>query len=173
MPIGYFATDFEIRKTYNMSYDLYCYKSKIGNPDQDEADSVIEADKDKWAKKDINPETKLSIIKALRKHNSKLISVDFKYGEITELPPDIIKAEKNRFDHIELNFTKGELSIRFIIYDNHVQITVPYWYKGEEAKQLFIDIKSYIKIIHDTAGYFIFDPQTRKVFNPSKMVLMD
>lgn len=38
-------------------------------PDEDEADAVIEADNDKWAKKDRDPNTKLAIVKALIQFN--------------------------------------------------------------------------------------------------------
>jgi hypothetical protein len=40
---------------------------------------------------------------------------------------------------------------RIIVYDNHVFLTVPYWYKGQKAEQLFGYIKAYIKIIRETA----------------------
>jgi hypothetical protein len=53
-----------------MSYDIYCYKSKIGKPDEDEADSVIEADNDKWAKKDKDAATKLALVKNLIEFDS-------------------------------------------------------------------------------------------------------
>ena len=60
-----------------MSYDIYCYKSKSGIPDAEEADTVIEADTDKWAKKDRDATTKLEIVKALTKYNPALEVFDF------------------------------------------------------------------------------------------------
>lgn len=48
-----------------MSYDIFCYRSKLGKPDEDEADAVMEADNNKWAVKESNPATKLAIVKAL------------------------------------------------------------------------------------------------------------
>ena len=101
-----------------MSYDLYCYKSKIGKPDESEADLVIETDTDKWAKKDTDPVGKLAVLRALINYDPKLIFSDFHYGEITELTPAIIESEKKKFDHIELTVPEGEISIRLIIYDN-------------------------------------------------------
>jgi hypothetical protein len=151
-----------------MSYDIYLYKSKIGRPDVDEADAVIDADNDKWAKKEINPHIKLAIVKALTEYNPRLQAFDFHYGDITKLSVKTIEEEKNKFDHIEINASEEDAAVRLIVYDNHVFITVPYWYQGEDAKQLFKDIKSYIKIIRETAGFLVQDPQTGQVFDPAE-----
>jgi hypothetical protein len=94
-----------------------------------------------------------------------LEAFDFHYGKIAKLTATTIEEARNKLDHIELNAAAGEISIQLKVYDNHVAITVPYWYKGDEAKILFEDIKAYINLIHRTAGYFVFDPQTGEVFN--------
>lgn len=148
-----------------MSYDLYCYRSKSGKPDESEADSVVESDTDKWAKKERNPATKLAIVQALTAYNPKLEANDFHYGDITKLSVSTIEQEKNKFDHIEINHPDDDPSLRIIIYDNHVFITAPYGTRGQKAEQLFEYIKAYIKIIRETAGYFISDPQTGKVYD--------
>jgi hypothetical protein len=151
-----------------MSYDIFCYKSKIGRPDEDEADAVIEADNDKSAKKEKDEATKLAIVKALTQFNPRLEAFDFDYGEIAKLTATTIEEAKNKFDHIELNTYDGDLAVQLTVYDNHVYITVPYWYKGDQAKNLFQDLKSYIRIIRETAGYFVFDPQIGQVFDPAE-----
>jgi hypothetical protein len=151
-----------------MSYDIYCYKSKSDKPNQEEADSVIEADNDKWAAKDRDANTKLSIVKALTNYNPRLEAFDFDYGEIAKLTATTIEEAKNKFDYIELNTREGDIAVQLTVYDNHVYINAPYWYKGDDAKRLFQDIKSYIRIIRETAGYFVFDPQTGNVFDPAE-----
>jgi len=151
-----------------MSYDIFLYKSKIGRPDEEEADAIVLADTDKWAEKEINPQIKLSIVKALTECNPRLQAFDFHYGDVAKLSVKTIEEEKNKFDHIEINTSEGDAALQLIVYNNHVFITVPYWYKGDEAKQLFKDIKSYIKIIRQTAGYFVWDPQTGQVFDPAE-----
>jgi hypothetical protein len=151
-----------------MSYDIFCYKSKSGIPDEGEADLVIEADNDRLATKDRDVNTKLSIVKALTSYNPRLEAFDFDYGEIAKLSSTTIEDAKNKFDHIELNTPEGDIAVQLTVYDNHVYINVPYWYKGEEATRLFQDIKSYIKIIRETAGYFVFDPQSGQTFDPAE-----
>ena len=134
----------------------------------EEADTVIEADNDKWATRDKDAITKLAIVKALAEYSSRLEAFDFDYGEIAKLTATTIEEAKNKFDHIELNTPEGDITMQLIVYDNHVYINVPYWYKGDEATKLFQDIKTYVKIIRETAGYFVFDPQTGQVFDPAE-----
>ena len=151
-----------------MSYDLYCYKSKIGRPDEEEASSIIDDDSDKWTKKERDPAAKLAIVKALTAYNPRLEAFDFDYGEIAKLSATTIGQAKDKFDHIELNPPEDDLAIQVTVYDNHVSFSIPYWYQGEKAKQLFGQLRAYIKIIRDTAGYFIYDPQAGEVFDPAE-----
>ena len=77
-----------------MSYDIYCYKSKLGKPDEDEADSVIAADSDKWAKKDRNPALKLAIVEnniiirpPNNMQNRPLVNTDIRPGNNIQIRP--------------------------------------------------------------------------------------
>ena len=58
-----------------MSYDLYCYRSRLGKPDEAEADSVIITDNDKWVKKEKDPAMKLAIVRALTAYNPRLEAI--------------------------------------------------------------------------------------------------
>ncbi len=60
------------------------------------------------------------------------------------------------------------MAIQITVYDNHVCFSVPYWYQGQKAEQLFDQLRAYIKIIWETAGYFVSDPQTGEVFDPAE-----
>ena len=51
---------------------------------------------------------------------------------------------------------------------DHVFITRPYWYEGDEAKNVFKTISEYVKIINKAAGYFVYDPQAEIVFDPDQ-----
>lgn len=154
-----------------MSYDLYCYKSKLGRPDLEEAKAVIEVEEDEenQEKEDVlsDPATKLKIAKALLEFNTRLESFDFDYNEIAELQSISVDEAKEQFDHIELNTTEGDLATQITIFDNNVSITIPYWYSGEKAKSVFDKVGEYTKIIHKTAGYFVYDPQTENAYDPS------
>jgi hypothetical protein len=147
-----------------MSYDIYCYKSKLNRPDLEEAKNAIEVDEETETISD--SETKLKITKALTEYNPRLENFNFDYQEIAKLQGTTIDEAKRAFRHIELNTPEGDLAIQITVFDNNVSITVPYWYSGEKAKEVFDKIYTYTKIIRETAGYFVYDPQIDKVFDP-------
>lgn len=147
-----------------MSYDIYCYKSKLDRPDLEEAQAAMEIDEDEEVASD--PETKLKIAKALIDYNPRLESFEFDYDEIAKLQGTTLDEAKEAFDHIELNTPEGDLATQITIFDNNVSITVPYWYSGDEATKVFNKISDYAKVIRQTVGYFVYDPQTDKVFDP-------
>lgn len=147
-----------------MSYDIYCYKSKLDRPDLEEAQSAIEVDEETETNSD--PKTKLKIAKALTEYNPRLESFEFDYQEIAKLQSTTIDEAKKAFSHIELNTPEGDLATQITIFDNNVAITVPYWYSGDKARQVFDKIYDYTKVVRQTAGYFVYDPQIEKVFDP-------
>lgn len=149
-----------------MSYDIFCYRPKGDTPNEDEADQAIEKDNDKYSNTVDELETKLVILKALIAHDPNLNSVDYKFGSISNQPIEILKTESKRFHHIEVNSSDNDLPVRLTIYNNHVYINFPYLHSGTKARRLLEEIKKYIIIINETAGYFVFDPQLGEVYNP-------
>jgi hypothetical protein len=147
-----------------MSYDIYCYKSKLGRPDLDEAQSVIEESES--AKSDTDNSSKEKIAKALQDYNPKLERFQFDYDEIAKLQSTTVEEAKANFRYIELTKAEGELAVQLTIYDDNVIVTVPYWYDGDKAKQVFNEVNEFTKIIFKTAGYFVYDPQIEKVYDP-------
>lgn len=145
-----------------MSYDIYCYKSKLDGPDLEEAQAVIGEDNET----EPDEKTKLEIAKALMVYNPRLESFQLDYTEIAKFQKISIAEAQKRFDHIELNTPEGDLATQITIFDNNVVISIPYWYSGEKAIEVFDKITNYVKIIRQTAGYFTYDPQIEKVFDP-------
>jgi hypothetical protein len=146
-----------------MSYDLYCYKSQLGRPDLEEAQATIEVDV-----VEADPETKLKIAKALIDYNPRLESFEFNHEEIAKHQGTSVEEAQEDFDHIELNTPESDLATQITIFDNSVSITIPYWYSGKQAEDIFRKVTEYTKIIRQTAGYFVYDPQTEKVYDPLK-----
>jgi hypothetical protein len=151
-----------------LSYDIYCYKSQLGRPDIDEAQSVIEVEEnDENEVVESDPATKLKIAKALFDFNPRFESFEFDFKEITELQKISVEEAKEKFNHIELNSLEGDLATQITIFDNNVSITIPYWYSGEKAKTVFDKVSEYTKLIQKTVGYFVYVPQTENVYDPS------
>jgi hypothetical protein len=147
-----------------MSYDIYCYKSQFGKPDLEEAQAAIEAHQDGEVVS--NPETKFRISKALIEHNPRFQSFEFDYDEIARIQNISVEEAKKQFSHIELNTPEGDPVTQITIYEKVVSITVPYWYSGEQATEVFNDIFTYAKLIRQVTGYFVYDPQKEQVYDP-------
>jgi hypothetical protein len=150
--------------TATMSYDLFLYKSDIGKPDIDEATKVIEGDDDIWVKKPYNYEAKTAIEKALIEVDPSLKGFD--YQQLAHKKGKTIDEVKQTFMKFELISDDGS-NIQLDIYDYHVAITVPFIHRGDEANGVFQKLQNYVDTISNIAGYFLYDPQTGEVFDPS------
>lgn len=149
-----------------MSYDIFCYRPTTATPDEDDADRAMEMDSDKYSKALDDPETKLSILKALVFYNPKLEATHHRYGLIANLSVDTLRNDPATFHHIDVYSPENALPINLTIYNNHVHINFPYWHDGSSAKRLLDEVKSYFTIVGNTAGFFVFDPQLGEVFDP-------
>jgi hypothetical protein len=152
-----------------MSYDLYCYKPTSDVPKLNEAEALIEeiteADESGIAVK-CDSTTRDEIAAALRKHNPRLEKFDFDYGKIAFRLKISENAARARFQHIELTPPRGDLAIQLTVHHDHVFISVPYWYKGTAADHVFSALSAYLRVIRETAGFFVYDPQSGVVFDP-------
>lgn len=146
-----------------MSYDIHCYQSKIGKPDLEEAQESMEID-DSESKE--QSAVKFDIARALIDFNPRLEAFKLDYNEIAKLHRISVEEAKEQFNYIELNPPDGDLVIQITINNHNVSLTIPYWYGGDQARQVFKYLMEYLKIIRKTAGYFVYDPQTDQVFDP-------
>lgn len=157
-----------------MSYDLYCYRSASGVPDAAEAQSVVEAINAAEEAADANAAssgTKEKIVAAIVKHNPRLEPFQFDYVAIAE-SQKISEAEaRSRYQYAELNPPEGDLAIQVTVHDDHVFISIPYWYTGDRADKVFSQCSEYLRVIKSTAGFFAYDPQTGGAFDPEQSEL--
>ena len=106
------------------------------------------------------------IAEALLANNPQLEQFEFDYEKIASLQHISLEEARTQYAHIELNTPEGEHATQITISDYEVVITIPYWYEGEQAQAIFQKISTYLKIINNEAGYFVYDPQTEQVFDP-------
>ena len=147
-----------------MSYNLYCYRSRTGKPDLGEAKQVIEGSE---AIKPSANNLKEKIASALVNYNSKLERFENDYKEIAKAHGITVEEAKQRFQHIELNKPDGNMVVQITI-DRYVTIAVPYWYVGDKAIKIFREVDNYTKVVARTVGYFVYDPQSGKAYDPRK-----
>lgn len=145
-----------------MSYNLYCYRSRAGKPDAEEAKKVIEESETAPPQ---NNKLKEKIAGALVNYNSKLERFENNYEEIAKARGISVEEAKQRFQNIELNKPDGNMVVQITI-DNYVTIAVPYWYMGDKAMKIFREVDNYTKVVARTVGYFVYDPQSGKAYDP-------
>jgi hypothetical protein len=159
-----------------MSYDLYCYRPKSDTPNATEAEALIEslnADEEGGIVTTSSLVTREKLVAALVEHNPRLEPFRIDYAKIAE-SQNISEAEaRARFRHVELNAPEGDLAVQLTVYDDHVFITIPYWYQGEAADRVFKELSGYLRVAREAAGLFAYDPQTGVAFDPAKTNLTD
>lgn len=150
-----------------MSYDLYCCRPSSAAPSLEEAQALIESEEVLGQPEDESAkETKRRIVYALIEHNPRLQRFEFDYAKIAEsLKISEAEARAQR-THVELNPPDGDPAIQITVFGNHVSINIPYWYTGPEADNVFRQLMDYLRVLRHTAGYFVFDPQKDRVFDP-------
>lgn len=66
---------------------------------------------------------------------------------------------------LELNGPEDSNGIQIMLFDESAAVTVPYWHKGEKAREVFREIWTYLRIIQEKAGYVTYDPQAGHVLD--------
>ena len=125
-----------------MNYDLTLYISKLGVPDLEEAEQLEEA--------------------AINDEYVQQMSDKF---EDTESIPDEISvgplvSEMTR----ELNLEEPEIAS-----PERIVLHIPYGKRGDDAENLFAEINTYLQGIAEH-GYFVYDPQANRAFDPRETV---
>jgi hypothetical protein len=159
-----------------MSYDVYCYRPTSDIPDVGEARTIVEQlnlEEEEGRSNRASSEIKEKIAAALIEHNPRLERFRFKYEEIAKATNISKEEAASKYQHIELNPPEGDLAIQLIIYEDHLLVTMPYWYAGNDAHQLFSSLSDYLAVIGRTAGLFTYDPQTDQAFDPTNTRIED
>jgi hypothetical protein len=159
-----------------MSFDLYCYRSTSVVPSATEAQALIEsfnADEEAGRTRDTIADVKEKIVSALMEYDPRLERFQFDYGKMAKAANISEREARARFQHIELNPPEGDLAIQLTVYDDHVFITIPYWYSGSDADRVFSQLSGYLEAIRRSVGFFAYDPQTNVAFDPEQTHFLD
>ena len=152
-----------------MSYDVYCYRPQSDAPDAREAQALIQSEDGTIRRDDDEARSiKRKIADALLKYNPRLEPFKFDHNEIAKVMNITREQAQAQWNHIELNPPEGDLAIQLEIDWDHVSLTIPYWYTGVEADRVFEQLSAYLRVIRESAGFFAYDPQTNRAFDPQK-----
>ena len=152
-----------------MSYDLYCFLPRSDVPSIEEAQGIIESEETGGKVDDAKSvETKLKVVGALTECNPRLEPFRFDFAAIATLRKISEEQARRESNHIELNPPEGDPAIQLTVFGDHVAINIPYWYTGSQAEATFEQIGNYLRVIRRAVGFFVYDPQTDRVFDPEK-----
>lgn len=119
-----------------MNYDLILYRSLTGEPDLSEAEELEE--------QAINDEG-LDMLSSRNHHEPKEIECSDTLREMTRA----LKADEPD-----------------VTSEDRVMIHLPYNKKGSGIENLFATTQTYLEKLADQGGYFVYDPQASKAFDP-------
>lgn len=157
-----------------MSYDIYSYRPSSERPNIEEAQAIMDAEEADNSRDD--PEAReitRTIATAFRTFNPRLEEFIFDYSEIAKFGKISEQAARAQYNHIELNPPEGDLAIQVEIHWDHVSYGIPYWYTGTKAEQVFAQLLNYLKLAKETVGFFAYDPQADRAFDPTQTVMLD
>jgi hypothetical protein len=99
-------------------------------------------------------------------HNGRLERFQFEFGDRIKTANISEQAAREQYQYVDLNPPEGDLALQLSVYDDHVFITIPYWYAGSDADRVFSELSDYLRVMRRTAGFFVYDPQTEIAFDP-------
>ena len=160
----------------SMSYDVYCYRAESGTPDVEEAEAFIEEieeQEEAGGSAVASSVTREAIVAALLGHNPRLERFEFDYRQIAAIRKISESEARARYQYAQLTPPEGDLAIQLTVHEDHVFISIPYWYKGGAADPVFSALTGYVRVIGETVGFFVYDPQTGKAFDPQNADFRD
>ena len=157
-----------------MSYDFYCYRPTSNSPSKEEARAAIESEECTAYRDDDEAQVfKRTLAEALTKYNPRLEIFRPDHEKIAESMKISIEQARPHWNHVELNPPEGDLAIQLQVNWERVFITIPYWYTGVAADRVFELLASYLNVIRKTTGFFAYDPQTDRAFDPERESFVD
>ena len=106
---------------------------------------------------------KLALCEALQSLDTNLKPFDFQFPQIAQHLGITEEDARRRYRHIELNGPQDGPGIQITLFDDEVSVTVPYWHSGARARNVWVVIWTYLRLLHDIGGMSVYDPQLDKV----------
>lgn len=151
-----------------MSYDLHLVPSRPGTDALNAARALLAQDE-----KEINPglpvpdkeAKKQRLATALIEANPQLAVFEFGYAAIAAQKGLTEEDARMRYRHLELNGPEDGNGIQVTLYDDTIDIAVPYWHQPGAAESVFEEIWRYLELLERDGGFAIYDPQLDRMLN--------
>jgi len=145
-----------------MSYDLYLLQRVPGEDPLETAAAQLDSESEEINPGPLDPAAearKEMLSRALMNANSSLERFQFGYAEIAASGGISEEEARIRYRHVELNGPEDGNGIQISLHDDHASITIPFWHQPPAANQAFDEIWRYLRVLQETGGFFIYDPQ--------------
>jgi hypothetical protein len=150
-----------------MTYDIFCYKPITAEPSIHEAQRIIYAgDGFPPLQRSPDPEEKWNIAAALLRFDPRLRPANLDPEKVKEMAIDA--KEKTKHGYLQLSIHDAHDSIQISIHADSVGITIPYWFEEDDVGRVISLLSAYLRVISETVGYFVYDPQVEAAFDPLK-----
>lgn len=157
-----------------MGYDVYSYRPLSAVPSAEEAERILQSEEDATFRDDEEARRiKREIAEALRKYNPRLEPYKVDHHAVAKMLGVSYEQALARWNHIELNPPDDDLATQMWVYWDHVLFSIPYWYTGATAEQVFAQLSGYLRVLSDACGFFAYDPQTNRAFDPASEDIRD
>jgi hypothetical protein len=151
-----------------MSYDLHLFQPVVGQEPLATAQAQLKVETEV-----INPGPpdahaemrKQQLTRALIAENPALEPYEFGYAEIARSSGISQDEARIRYRHVELNGPENGNGIQITLCDASADMTIPYWHQPPAARQVFDEVWRYLRVLHQSGGFFVYDPQLDRVID--------
>jgi hypothetical protein len=154
-----------------MSYVIHLVPQTMGHDPLAEIHSLLEQNTE-----ETNPgfpikekeEKKKRLAKLLIKSNPNFTPFKFGFSDIAKKHNWTEEEARIRFRHIELNVPDGFNTLQITLYDDTVDIAIPYWYQTNRANEVFKELWKYLNLLVLNGNFLAYDPQLDRILDLSK-----
>ena len=149
-----------------MSYDLELFRVPDGEDPLQILEEVSEHGLGEINSGPPDPEkeaAKLELAKQLQVIDPRLEVFPFDYQAIAKTSKISDEEARTRYRHIELNVI--EIGIQITLFDDTASLTIPYWHRGEKAREVWREAWRCLECLERDGGFRVYDPQLDRMLN--------
>lgn len=102
----------------------------------------------------------------LMRFDSNLQIAEFDFDGLARRQNVDLEEMRRRYRHLELN-SDDYMAIQITLWDNHADVTFPYWHSGGQAAAVLRKVWDYLEIFETEGSFTTFDPQLERVLDLS------
>jgi hypothetical protein len=97
--------------------------------------------------------------------NPKLQILVHDFNEIAKLQGISENEARTRFDFIQIQSNGSDTDIAIVIFDTIISVDISFKILEANHSAILLEVKSYLRIIMEETGYFVFDTECEKIYD--------